>query len=187
VERRWAVLRSKPRREPLAAQAVESRGVECYLPRRPGTRAWGSAHLLFPGYLFARVEPESDDLLRIRSVPGVAYVLPRVGQPALLPDVLIDTIRSREREVFSGAARRAFNRGDRVVVASGPFKWVEGLFDRCLGPNGRVRILLNMVHGSVALQIAEDELEPARSFRNEKRFAQQAPHATRPLVSSHAT
>jgi transcriptional antiterminator RfaH len=168
VERRWAVLRSQPRREPLAMQAVESRGVECYVPRLEGTRAWGSDHLLFPGYLFARVEPESDDLLRIRSVPGVAYVLPRVGQPTLLPDPLIEAIRSREREHSSGIRRRAFKRGDRVVVASGPFKCVEGMFDKCLGPKGRVRILLHMVHGSAGMQIAADDLEPAQLGRRRR-------------------
>lgn len=161
MERRWAVLRSKPRHESLAARAVESRGVECYVPRLPARRARRAAHLLFPGYLFACVQPGSDDLVRIRSVPGVAYVLPRAGQPALLPEPLIEAIRCREQELFSGASRRAFSRGDRVVVVSGPFKWVEGVFDRGVSPNGRVRILVSLIRGSAAVQIAADDLEMA--------------------------
>jgi transcription antitermination factor NusG len=165
VERRWAVLRSKPRYESLAARAVESRGVECYLPRLPARRASRAARLLFPGYLFAGVQPDSDDLVRIRSVPGVAYVLPRSGQPALLPEPLIEAIRHRERELFQSASRRAFTRGDRVVVVSGPFKWVEGIFDRGLSPHGRVRILVNMVRGSAAVQMAADDLEQVAATR----------------------
>src|SRR3981081_56132 len=76
MERRWAVLRSQPRREAVAARAVSARSVESYLPWLPGARASESARPLFRGYLFARITPGSDDLLRIRSAPGVAYVLP---------------------------------------------------------------------------------------------------------------
>jgi hypothetical protein len=48
-----------------------------------------------------------------------------------------------------------------VVVVSGPFKWIEGLFDRSLSANGRVRILLNLVHGSVSVQMQAAELKLA--------------------------
>jgi transcription antitermination factor NusG len=161
MESHWAVLRTQPRREPIAARAVSARGVESYLPWLPGTRPSESAHPLFPGYLFARIASDSDDLLRIRSVPGVAYVLPRASAPVLLPDLFIESIRAHERALRSDSRGRAFHRGDRVVVVSGPFKWIEGLFDRSLSASGRVRILLNLVHGSVAVQIEATELNLA--------------------------
>jgi transcriptional antiterminator RfaH len=162
MESRWAVLRSQPRREPVAARAVNARGVESYLPWLPGARPSQTAHPLFPGYLFARIVPESDDLLRIRSAPGVAYLLPRAGAPALLPDGFIDAIRSHEQQARGSNARaRVFRRGDPVRVVSGPFKWIEGLFDRSLSASGRVRILLSQVHGSMAVQLGATELELA--------------------------
>jgi transcription antitermination factor NusG len=114
---------------------------------------------LFPGYLFARVSVHSDDLLRIRSAPGVSYVLPRAGPPSLLPDLFIESIRSHEQAVFETRGRD-FKHGERVRVVAGPFKWVEGLFDRSLNASGRVRILLNLVHGSMAVQMEAAELEP---------------------------
>jgi transcription antitermination factor NusG len=160
MECHWAVLRTQPRREPVAARAVSARGVERYLPWLAGGRATESAHPLFPGYIFARIKPGSDDLLRIRSAPGVAYVLPRAGAPVLLPDLFIESIRAHERALDSSSRGRTFHRGDRVVVRSGPFKWVEGLFDRSVSANGRVRILLDLVHGSVAVQLEAAELEP---------------------------
>jgi transcriptional antiterminator RfaH len=160
MEARWAVLRSQVHREAIAARAVSARDVEPYLPWMPRARGSDPPQPLFPGYLFARIAPDSDDLLRIRSAPGVAYVLPRAGAPALLPDELIDTIRAHERAAQRGRGR-VFHQGDRVLVVSGPFKWVEGLFDRSLSASGRVRILLNLVHGTVAVQIGANELEPA--------------------------
>jgi len=159
----WAVLKSQPRREPVAARAVTARGVKSYVPTLPSRRASALAMPLFPGYLFAHIREETDDLLRIRSAPGVAYVLPRAGKAALLPDDIIAAMRSREAELSGAACEVMFNHGDAVRVAAGPFKWVEGLFDRSLTPSGRVRILLDLVHGTAALDIAATDLEPALS------------------------
>jgi transcriptional antiterminator RfaH len=159
MESCWAVLRTQPHCEPLAARAVHARGVESYLPGLPIDRPSRPIAPLFPGYLFAHIARDSDDLLRIRSAPGVAYVLPRAGPPTLLPDLLIEAIRSREMELRSNAAGEAFNRGERVRVMSGPFKSVEGIFDRRLSTAGRVRILLTLAHASVALQTETGNLK----------------------------
>ena len=169
MERHWAVLRSQPRRETVAERAVTARGVESYLPWIPGPHQSDAARPLFPGYLFARVMPGSDDLLRVRSAPGVAYLLPRAAAPVLLPDLFIDTIRARERAHASGTHAPAFQPGDRVVVVSGPFKWAEGLFDRSLTPAGRVRILLELVHGSAGVQIGAAQLRHATPLRKPPR------------------
>ncbi len=163
MERRWAVLRSQPWRETLAVRALTARGIESYLPWiSSAARRMASARPLFPGYLFARVTSGSDDLLQARSAPGVSYLLPRSAAPALLPDEFIETLRDQERAHASHRSTPAFRRGDRVVVVSGPFKWTEGLFDRGLTGAGRVRILLELVHGSAAVQLGIEELRLAR-------------------------
>jgi transcription antitermination factor NusG len=112
--------------------------------------------------VFAQIAPETDDLLRIRSAPGVAYVLPRAGAPTLLPDPLIAAIRAKEEELRSRSGHEFCN-GDRVRVLSGPFKWVEGIFDRKLSASGRVRILLDLASGGVAVQMSARDLEPLGS------------------------
>jgi transcription antitermination factor NusG len=157
MQKHWAVLRAQAHREAFAAHAISSRGVESYIPVLPAAHSSATSTALFPGYLFAKVSPTSDDLLRIRSAPGVAYVLPRSGTPTLLPDPLIEAIRTREQQLQAG---REFSHGDHVRVLTGPFKWVEGMFDRRLSASGRVRILLKLAAGAVALQIQASELEP---------------------------
>jgi transcription antitermination factor NusG len=158
MEKRWAVLRAQAHREAFVAQSVSSRGVECYIPVRPARKP-GAANILFPGYVFAQVSPSSDDLLRIRSAPGVAYVLPRTGAPALLPDPLIGAIRAKEEELRARPAARQFSNGEQVRVLTGPFKWVEGVFDRKLSASGRVRILLSLASGGMAVQMSATDLE----------------------------
>src|ERR671938_356003 len=120
----WVVLRSQPRRELVAARSVAARGVEAYVPRLPARRDPQRRPLVFPGYLFARPLPGTDDLLRIRSVPGIAYVLPRGGPPAQLPEGVIQLLRRRESE-----PPRPLARGERVVVLAEPFHSLEAVFD----------------------------------------------------------
>jgi transcriptional antiterminator RfaH len=157
----WAVLKTQPRRESLAAQAVNARSVVSYVPKLPSRHGAALWVPLFPGYLFAEIKRGPDQLLRIRAAPGVAYILPRAGQPALLPDAIVQALRARERELSTASAAHAFTHGETVRVKSGPFKWIEGFFDRRLSAAGRVRILLNLVHGCATLDINAGDLEPA--------------------------
>jgi transcriptional antiterminator RfaH len=155
----WAVLRTQTHNELMASRAVEARGVEAYIPVLPKQVAERPA-LLFPGYLFARISAASDDLLRIRAAPGVAYVLPHGGPPTLLSEGVVDLIRRRLADP-SVAAMRALRSGDRVTVINGPFRWMEAVFDRRLNAAGRVLILLELAHRTVQLNIEEASLRKA--------------------------
>jgi transcriptional antiterminator RfaH len=151
METSWVVLKTHPRHELQAASAVAARGVEAYCPRQPpGRRSPERVQPLFPGYLFAHVVPGRDDLLRIRSAPGVAYVLPRNAPPALLPDELILALRGRAAQ-----PPRQLGRGDRVTIVTGPLRWVEAVFDRRLNAAGRVRVLLELVERTLPVDLDE--------------------------------
>ena len=150
----WIVLRTQPRREPVAVRSVAARGVEAYAPRLPTSDERRA--LVFPGYLFARPLPGTDDLLRIRSVPGIAYVLPRGGPPAELPESVIQLLRRREAE-----PPQPLQRGEKVLVLAEPFRSMEAIFDRRLNAAGRVRVLLELVHRVVRLDLNEAQLRRA--------------------------
>ncbi len=154
----WVVLRTQLHRERQAAESVRARGVQAYLPLLPAPRSTGQSPPLFPGYVFASVDPVTDDLLRIRSAPGVAYVLPRGAPPAFLSSSVVEGLRVRVAERSAELARRQLRSGDRVTVTSGPFRWHDALFQRRLSGSGRVRILLELVHRSVGVVIEEAAL-----------------------------
>jgi transcription antitermination factor NusG len=135
---------------------VDSRGVEAYLPRLPPSQGAERSTLLFPGYLFAWVTQFSDDVLRIRSAPGVAYPLPHGGPPTFLAHGVVDLIRKR-----LGGVTSALRPGDRVTLINGPFCWMDAVFDRRMNAAGRVRILLEMAHRTVSLNVEEASLRRA--------------------------
>jgi transcription antitermination factor NusG len=156
VDTFWVVLRTQARREVLAARSVAARGVQSYVPLLPEPGGGKPRPLVFPGYIFARTVRGSDDLLRIRSVPGISYVLPRGGPPAYLPESAIELLRTRE-----AAPPRPLTRGDRVLVLVEPFRSLDAVFDRRLSAARRVRVLLELVHRVVALDIDERQLRRA--------------------------
>lgn len=155
----WVVLKTQPRHELLAAHAVRARGPEAYVPMLPSKRRDTPPAPLFPGYLFASIEPMSDDLLRIRSAPGIAYVLPRASAPAFIPTSVIDAIRRRLGDPLDGVIRRQFKPGQRVTITDGPFQWVDAVFDCHLSAAGRVRVLLDFVHRVVPVVLHEDAIK----------------------------
>jgi len=161
IDAGWVVLKTQPRHEVVAVNAMDARGVESYVPLVRPSRVSGSTVALFPGYVFARVRETSDDLLRIRSAPGIAYLLPRDCSPAVVPDDVIDIIRHRLAEQQHPLAALELEHGDRVQIVSGPFRWTDAVFDRRLSAAGRVRILLELAHRSVPVSVDETQLKRA--------------------------
>jgi transcription antitermination factor NusG len=149
----WIVLKAARGRELQASMALQGRGLAVYAPLRPVSARNSRSVALFPGYVFAFIRPDTDDLLRARSAPGVAYVLPRGGQPEFLPIELIEAIRGRL--CVPVADTQALRHGDHVTVVSGPLRWLDAVFDCQLSAAGRVQVLLQMARGTLRVVIDE--------------------------------
>ena len=143
---------------------LEQRGARAYLPllrkRKPraGRRDWEP---LFPGYVFASLEIPSDTWLTVRSAPDVAYFLGQPDHPTALPDGFVPALIARLDTGNRTDRPAQFRPGQRVVIAEGPFQWVEAVFDRRLSPTGRSRVLLQLLHRLVPLELPEGHLRNA--------------------------
>jgi transcription antitermination factor NusG len=98
-------------------------------------------------------------LLRIRSAPGIAYVLPRGGLPTIVPDTVIDVVRARLAECPSGIRAPELHHGERVRIIDGPFRSLEAVFDRRLSADGRVRLLLEFAQRTVHINVEKSLLK----------------------------
>ena len=145
------------------AAILGQRGVEVYVPttsvRRRVTMREAAIEPLFPGYLFARLDIDSDAWLLTRSAPGIAYFLGSDGEPSALPDELIVAIQLRTDD--RAAARRVipFRQGESVLIKNGPFAGIEAVFDGCLSGRGRVRVLLEIVQRIVPVTVDVHQLD----------------------------
>lgn len=111
---------------------------------------------LFPGYLFVNIARR--EKLRVLDTPGVlSFVGPR-GEPAQLPDVEIDTLRSglhlQKFEPHCGLAI-----GQRVRIHAGPLQGLEGVLLRN-AKSLRVVITVQLIQQGVAVELDADAIEP---------------------------
>ena len=79
--------------------------------------------------------------------PGLRKIVSFGGQPLVVRDEVIDTLRHRlERMEVSGyPVEQRFKSGDRVLIKSGPLRDLEAVFDRSLSSSDRARVLVDIL------------------------------------------
>ncbi|MHB8894643.1 MAG: transcription termination/antitermination protein NusG [Candidatus Geothermincolia bacterium] len=164
--RHWYVVQSKPQQaERVAAQLEELLAIEVYNPRIEvrvvrGTRKLTQVKPLFPNYLFARLDlPE--EWKTITFTRGVARVLGGWEDPRPIDESVVAAIRSQERRKDRLISYYRFKPQEFVVVRSGPFKDVHGIFDRYIDEGGRVRILLSLIGFDAAVELESEQVSKA--------------------------
>lgn len=144
----WYALYTRSRHEKRVAEGLSERGFETYLPLVPRVSQWHDRKKtvlwpLFPGYVFVRFPPE--EVSRVLAVPGSVQVIRAAGRPAPIPDDDIDNVRLFAACLVETGIVPApvpqVERGQGVVVRSGPFSGVRGLV---LEHRGADRVLIQI-------------------------------------------
>jgi transcription antitermination factor NusG len=159
----WYAVYTSPRHEKKVREHLALRRVECFLPLFRSIHRWKNGCKvqvelpLFPGYLFVNI-PRSERV-RVLDAPGVLSFVGPKGEPAQLPDVEIETLRSglhlQKFEPHPGLAI-----GQRVRIHAGPLQGLEGVLVR--NANGlRVVITVNLIQQSVAVELDANAVECA--------------------------
>lgn len=161
----WFALYTKPHKEYLVRDLLHNLDVEVFLPeigvavKRRGRR---KKKPFFPHYLFARLDPQGGVMAKVRWTPGVRRIVSAGGRPLTVPDEVLDYIRRRLARMAVVKPEDRFKKGDRVRLVRGPFEGLDGVFDRRLSPDGRVRVFLQWMHQWVATDLDIGDLESPR-------------------------
>lgn len=147
----WYAMRSKPNKEDFLARQFEAQGVQVYHPRirvrvvNPRARKYRS---YFPGYIFVQVDMEEISRSTLQWLPGAVGLVSFGGEPASVPDSLINAIRKRVDEVNASDRDliKGLSQGELVTIQSGPFAGHEAIFDARLSGDERVRVLLKLIN-----------------------------------------
>lgn len=143
----WYALYTKPKKEYHVDTFLQGEGIETYLPtiaRRVRRRDRPNRLVFFPCYLFARLDLARTPRSSIDWMPGVQRIVGFGGEPAVVPDEMVDLVRERLnncKEIAYGQ----FRKGDRVRIVSGPLRDLEALFDSPLSAADRVCVLLDVM------------------------------------------
>ena len=98
----WYAMRSKPCKEDFLWQQLRAREIECFYPRtrvRTSNPRSRQVRPYFPGYVFIYTDLEQVGLSTLQWMPGAAGVVSFGGQPAWVPENLINAIRRRVDEL----------------------------------------------------------------------------------------
>ena len=159
---RWYAVTCKPRQEAVAEENLLRQGFHVYLPRiRIRQRRRGhwidAVEVLFPRYIFIRIDPQRRSTATVRSTRGAVGLVRFGGQPAVVPDAVMDALKQRE-DAASGVhedQRPLFNAGEAVKLVDGPLAGMEGVFTEQDGDK-RVIILLELLGKANQVTVSRD-------------------------------
>jgi len=158
---RWLAYYTAPRHEKAVAKHFECRSLDCFLPLVRTPRHWKNGvraqvdQPLFPGYVFARVEPKL--YYKVLNVPGVLSVVGPNHNPALLEDEEIESLRAGLAERNS-RPHPFLEVGQQARIVTGAFAGKTGILVRELS-NMRVVLTLEAIMKSFSVEVDAGELE----------------------------
>ena len=168
TQKRWYLVYAKPRQEQAAQENLVRQGYRTYLPllrvprRRLGRRVI-RVEAMFPRYLFIHLDTVTDNWAPIRSTVGVSKLVRFGGEPAPVPDNLIEALRAREnKQGVQDVPLHSYQRGQKVRIEEGPFMGYEGIFLAKTGEE-RVLVLLDVVGKQAKARVDIESLGPVEN------------------------
>jgi transcriptional antiterminator RfaH len=161
----WFCLRAQPKREHIAAACLRQiSDVEAFCPRLRFRKLTNRGPVwfiesMFPGYLFARFDYAACNR-RIRQSPAVSGFVQFGERLALLPEALVNDIRSQIAEDDVVEINPVLEPGGTVQVARGPFQGLEAVVTRLIPARERVEILIEWMGRSLYAEARADDLLP---------------------------
>jgi transcription antitermination factor NusG len=163
--RRWYLVRALIHREAIAAEQLTRQGFTTFLPKQPRTvrharRIRVALAAYFPGYLFVELDLAAQRWRSVNGTLGVSQLVGPAERPSPVPKGVVEALieAADPRGVLSGPPLQA---GQTVRIIAGAFADQLAVIER-LDEAGRVRVLLEIVTGTVAVTIAREMLNEAR-------------------------
>ena len=155
MNKRWIVVRSKPRSEKVAYKELVSKNIEAYLPLLKERRKWSDRKKwvefpLFSSYLFARIDMK--DSIFVLQTQGVNTIIKFGEKIAVVQDDVIKAMRLAIEGGYQLEPTEYFVEGNLVEVIAGPMKGVSGIVARLKGQS-RLIIKIDAIHQALSIQI----------------------------------
>lgn len=160
--RRWYAVHTKLGSEESAAAHLGRQGFEVFLPRslrttRHARKIRTAAAPFFPGYLFVRMDLETQRWRSIDGTFGVKGVIKANERPLAAPDGVMQALLAATGEDGVLDLAGSLAPGARVRVIGGPFADQLAVVERMSGAE-RVRVLLSLMNRPVPLEIGRRAL-----------------------------
>ncbi len=151
----WFAVWTRSRHEQVVREQLERKQVEAFLPTVTRWRHWKDRKKqvdwpLFPGYCFARFDPQHR--LSILKCIGVVSIISFDGEPAAIPEHEIDGIRQLVESDLAYDPCPLIREGQMVEVMHGPLKGVVGRLIR-KGAHARLVLSVDLIGQAVSVEV----------------------------------
>lgn len=162
--RRWYVAASQPGREDVAQLNIGRQGFVSWLPRqrrmvRHARKTVEKSVAFFPGYVFVSLDLATEAWRPINATVGVRSLIMQGDRPMACPVGLVEGMQRLADESGLLNEQPILTEGSTVRVLVGPFAEMVGTLTRLEGA-GRVRVLLDLMHSQIAIQMPSRDLTP---------------------------
>ena len=142
----WYAVQTKTKHASLAKANLERLDVEVFFPKFMQNKIIRGKPKevigpIFPGYLFARFTLKAH-YRAVNYAQGVLRLVSFGATPAIVDDNIIESIRSRIEDGVVTIQPPSFAPGQPVRIHSGSLQGVEAIFEREMGDQQRVMLLL---------------------------------------------
>ena len=163
LSRNWYALHTRSRFENVVLDGLMRKKIDVFLPRitvrsKRVDRKKMIQVPLFPGYLFVKTSLDPHEHLEVVKTIGVVKMVGNRQGPVPISHESIESLKimvQSNQEILTGTALK---QGDRVMVVTGPFAGVTGVFVR-YGGRGRVVVIIEALGQYAAVDVSEDDIE----------------------------
>jgi transcription antitermination factor NusG len=144
-------------------EQLASKQVETFLPTITRWSRWKDRKKkiswpLFPGYCFARFDP--NDSLTVLKCTGVVNIVSFEGKPAIIPDYELDSIRTLVGSELQFDPCPMVHEGAMVEVAHGPLRGVVGRLARKDAARARLVLSVDLIGQAVSVEVDAADVKP---------------------------
>lgn len=159
----WYVLHTKSRFENVVHEGLLKKRIEVFLPKitvqsKRRDRRKMIRVPLFPGYVFVKTNLHPHHHLEVVKTAGAVRLIGSKKGPVPVPDETIDSLKIMVSTDFPVTTGQRLQKGDRVMVVSGPFAGVVGTFVRYRG-QGRVIVNVEALGQYAGVEVSYDDIE----------------------------
>lgn len=161
--RSWYVLHTKSRFENVVNDGLIKKSMEVFLPkiRVKSKRRDRKVMLrvpLFPGYMFVKTDLNPYEHVEILKTTGAVRLIGNKNGPIPVPEETIESLMIMVKGDNRVSTGNRIKKGERVIVVSGPFAGVTGIFVRYKG-KGRVIVNIEALGQFAGIDVSEDDVE----------------------------
>lgn len=163
ADEQWYAVWTRSRHEQVVREQLERKKITAFLPTITRWSRWKDRKKkidwpLFPGYCFARFDPE--DALAILKCTGVVNIVSVEGKPAAIPEYELDSIRLLVGSQLQFDPCPMIHEGTMVEVIHGPLRGVVGRLLRKDAPRARLVLSVDLIGQAVSVEVDAADVKP---------------------------